>query len=281
MALCGVLVSVISAAGAMAAADKEARPVPPGFEDARVVEKPDAQLPLDTEFVDENGKTVRLGDYFKPNRPVLLMMIYLRCPMLCNLTLNGVVTALKPMELIPGRDFELVTISFDPREDPELARSNKDKLLKKLDRPEAEAGWHLLTSSKPEAGRAVGEKIGFGYKQDAKGDYLHESAIYVCTPQGRVARTIQGVQFDTDMLNDSLINASEGKISRGLFGVALSCGLFHYDAESGKYTWAVMATTRVLVIGSVLIMAAIIGTLIYRDTHKRRNAEAGASPASD
>jgi protein SCO1 len=259
------------------------RAVPPGFEGATVVEKPDARVPLDLQFQDEEGKTVRLGDYFHPDRPVLLTMVYYRCPMLCNLTLNGVVQAVKPMKLVPGRDFEVVVVGFDHREGPDLAKAKKANYLKELDRPEADAGWHFLACQKdPEAARALGNAIGFGYKLDAKGEnYLHEAAIYICTPrtsagESRVARTIQGVAFETDMLNDSLVNASRGKISRGLFGVALSCGLFHYDAASGRYTWAALAIMRIVGITTVLVMAAVIGTLIYRDSRKRR-AQAGSS----
>jgi protein SCO1 len=151
-----------------------------------------------------------------------------------------------------------------------LAKAKKANYLKALGKPEAAAGWHFLTSSRPAAARTMCDAIGFGYKLDPKGEqYLHQAAIYVCTPAGRVARTIQGVVFDSEMLRDSLIDASEGKISSGLFGVALSCGLFHFDPATGKYTWAAMAIMRVTGILTVLILGTVIGTMIYRESHKK------------
>jgi protein SCO1/2 len=248
-------------------------PAPPGFEGATVVERPNAQVPLDLEFNDENGKPVRLGDFFKPDRTVLLMLVYFECPMLCNLTLNGVVKAVRPLNLMPGRDFEIVTVSFDPREGPKLAAAKKANYLKSLGKPAAAAGWHFLTSSQPSMARTLGDAIGFGYKMDPKGvQYLHQAAIYICTPKGRVARTLQGVEFPSDVLGDSLVDASAGKISSGLFGVALSCGLVHFDPATGKYTWAAMAIMRVTGILTVLILGTVIGTMIYREGHRKPTA---------
>jgi protein SCO1 len=267
---CAVLVLALAAA----ATAQDSAP-PPGFEGATVVEKPNAQVPLDLEFRDETGKTVRLGDYFNQQRPVLLNMIYLRCPMLCNLTLNGQVKALKTMtRLMPGKDFEIVTVSFDPREGVELAAQKRANYLKELGRPETDAGWHFLTSDRPAAARTLGDAIGFGYRFEPKGElYLHQSAIYVCTPDGRVSRTIQGIDFDPEMLRDSLINASEGKVRPGLFGVGLSCGLFHFDEATGRYAWAALTIMRVTGIVTVVLLAVVIGTLIYRDNHRKTEEE--------
>ena len=265
------MLGILAACVATAAHGQMPEPPPPGFEDAGVVEKPNAQVPLNVEFQDETGKTVRLGDFFHRDRPVLLMMIYFRCPMLCNLTLNGVVKALKDVALVPGRDFDIVTVGFDPREGRELAAAKKANYLKALGKPEAESAWHFLTSSNPAAARAVGDAIGFGYKLDPKGEnYLHQSAIYLCTPDGRVSRTIQGVEFESAVLQDSLVNASEGRISQGLFGVAMSCGLVHFDPDTGKYTWAAVAIMRITGISTMLVVAVVIGMLVYRDTQRRK-----------
>ena len=251
------------------AAAQTDEPPPPGFEGATVVPKPDAQVPLDTEFIDDDGHAVRLGDYFNQDRPVLLGMVYFECPMLCNLTLNGVVKTVQSLRLTPGKDFEMVTISFDPREGPELAKAKKANYLQSLGKPEAARGWHFLTSRQPSAARAVGDAIGFGYKLDAKGEnYLHQSAIYICTPGGRVSRILQGVDFDPDVLRDSLVNASAGKINSRLFGVALSCGLASYDPATGRYVWAAVAIMRVTGILTVTLLATAIGTMLYRE-HKR------------
>jgi protein SCO1/2 len=261
------------------AAGQEDEAPPPGFEGATILSKPNAQVPLELEFQDEEGRAVRLGDYFQPGRPVLLGMIYFRCPALCGLTLSGEVRALERLSLVPGRDFEIVTVSFDPREGPELAAAQKAKYLAMLPKPEAAACWHFLSSPRAATARALGEAIGFGYKLDPKGEmYLHQAGIYVCTPDGRVSRVLRGIEFDPDVLRDSLVFASEGKIRRGLFGVALSCGLLHYDAASGKYTWAAVAAMRVTGILTLLILGAIIGTLIFSRAHAPRgNALSGRS----
>jgi protein SCO1 len=263
------LVAIILLLASPAAAEPN-QPPPPGFEGATIVEKPNAQVPLNVEFADEDGRTVRLGDFFKADRPVLLVPVYFQCPMLCNLTLNGLVKAIGPLKLTPGKDYEIVTVSFDTREGPELAKAKKANYLKALGRPEAAAGWHFLTSSNPSRARAMCDAIGFGYKLDPKGEnYLHQAAIYICTPTGRVARTIQGVEFDSDMVRDSLIDASAGRINSGLFGFALSCGMLHFDPNTGKYTWAAMAIMRVTGILTVIVLGTVIGTLVYRERRKK------------
>jgi protein SCO1/2 len=163
-----------------------------------------------------------------------------------------------------------------------MAKAKKENYIESLGKPEAAAGWHFLTSSRAPAARALGDAIGFGYKLDPKGEqYLHQSAIYICTPDGRVARTLQGVEFDPETLRDSLIDASAGKISSGLLGVALSCGLVRFDPASGKYTLAAVALVRVTGILTVIILGAAIGTMLYRDTRRKRagkpeTAEPGA-----
>jgi protein SCO1/2 len=274
----GIFAALLTVLLASSAAAQTDEPPPPGHEGAVVLNRPDAQVPLEVQFSDEEGRTVRLGDFFKPDRPVLLMLVYFECPYLCNQTLNGVVEAARGSSLTPGRDYQLVTISFDPREGAELAKQKKANYLEALGKPAAD--WHFLTSSDPAAARAVGNAIGFGYKLDEKGErYLHEAAIYVCTPAGRVSRAIRGVRFESDMLRDSLIFASRGKISSGLFGFALFCGMVHFDATTGKYTWAAQAVMQVTGILTVVILGAVIGRLVYSE--KRRKTAGADGPQED
>ena len=161
---------------------------------AKIINKPDAQVPLDLQFSDESGQTVKLGDYFQPNRPVLLIMVYFGCPQLCSLSLNGVTEAVRKIDLQPGKQFEIVTVSFNPKEGPELAAAKKANYIKSLGKPEAAAGWHFLTSSDPAAAKTLGDAIGFGFRLNPEtGQYLHEAGIYLCTPEGRVSRVEQGV----------------------------------------------------------------------------------------
>ena len=247
------------------------RPPPGPTAGAKIINKPDAQVPLDLQFSDESGQAVKLGDYFHPNRPVLLIMVYFGCPKLCSLSLNGVTKAVRKIDLQPGREFEIVTVSFNPKEGPELAAAKKANYIKSLGKPEAAAGWHFLTSSDPTAAKTLGDAIGFGFRLNPEtGQYLHEAGIYLCTPEGRVSRVEQGVEFDAEVLRDSLIHASEGKISSGLFGVALACGIVHFDTQTGKYTWAAMTIMRVTGIMTLILLASAIGWMVHRENPGRR-----------
>jgi protein SCO1/2 len=240
----------------------------------KILNKPDAQVPLDLEFKDESGKTVKLGEFFHAKHPVVLSMVYFGCPKLCSLSLNGLTTALRKLDLKPGEQFEVVTVSFDPREGSELAAAKKASYIESLGKPEAAAAWHFLTSSDSTAAKTLGDAIGFGYRLDPKtGQYIHQAGIFICTPEGRVSRVQEGVQFDRDELGDSLIFASKGEISSKLFGVALDCGLFSYDAATGKYTWAAVAIMRVTGIGTLLLLAAGIGWMLYRENQKKKLEE--------
>ena len=266
-------VLLLSAASAMAQAND---PAPGPTAGAKIISKPDAQVPLDLQFRDESGQTVKLGDYFQPNRPVLLIMVYFGCPQLCSLSLNGVTKAVRKIDLQPGRQFEIVTVSFNPQEGPALAAAKKANYIKSLGNPEAAAGWHFLTNSDPSVAKTLGETIGFGFRLNpGTGQYLHEAGIYLCTPEGRVSRVEQGVEFDPEMLRDSLIHASQGKISSGLFGVALACGFAHFDMQTGKYTWAAMTIMRVTAMATLILLASGIGWMVCRENRKKTSPVVG------
>ncbi|MGD0900072.1 MAG: SCO family protein [Thermoguttaceae bacterium] len=262
---------LLSAVFAQPAAAQQDEPPPQGFEGATITSKPNAQIPLNLEFQDEEGRTVRLGDFFQKDRPALLNMVFYRCIFLCGKTLENEAGSLGRLSLQAGKDFEIVTVSFDPRDGPADAALQKAKYIKMLGKPEAAPAWHFLTSRDPSAARRLGEAIGFGYKLDAAGEmYMHQAGIYACTPDGRVSQVLRGIQFDPDVLHDSLVFASEGKIGSRLFGAALSCGLIHYDPVQGKYTWAAVAIVNVAAILSVVVLGTVIGTLIYRDVRRKK-----------
>ena len=261
--LCAVL---FSACAARAAGDI----APGGAGYARITPKTDAQVPLDLSFRDEAGQPVTLGDYFRPNRPVVLMMVYFRCKAICGPALEELTRALKEVDLQPGQQFEIVTVSFNPDEGPEMAAQRKEGYIKLLGKSDAAADWHFLTSSDAAAGKTLGDAIGFGYRKNPNtGDYQHEAGIFVCTPEGRVSRVQLGVKYDPAELHDSLINASQGKISSRLFGVALSCGLLDFDAATGRYVLAAVAIMRITGITTVLLLASGIGWMVYRENRKK------------
>ena len=248
-------------------------PPPPGYEGATVLNKPDAQVPLDVQFSDEEGQPVRLGDFFKPDRPVLLMLVYFQCPYALQPDAQRRGRGGPPVELDARQGLRDRDDQLRPARRAGACQGEEGQLPEGVGQAEAAAGWHFLTSGEPAAARAVGDAIGFGYKLDAKGKlYLHQAAIYVCTPAGRVSRTIRGVRFESDMLRDSLIHASQGKISSGLFGFALSCGMVHFDPNTGKYTWAAQAIMQVTGILTVVILGAVIGRMVYREQRRKRQA---------
>ncbi len=245
---------------------------------ATIVLKPNAQVPLDLQFRDEANKPVKLRDFFQGDRPVVLSMVYFGCKALCGPALNGLTDALRGVGLEPGRQFDVITVSFDPKEGAELAAAKKANYIKSLGKPEAAAAWHFLTSSDPAAARLLGDAIGFGYRLNSNGQYLHQAGIYICTPEGRVSRVQQGVTFDADELHDSLVYASQGKISTGLFGAALACGLYGFDAATGKYTLAAVAIMRVTAIATVLLVAGGIAWMVFHENRKQQ-AEAATTVA--
>jgi protein SCO1/2 len=267
-----VLCLAITACGGIATA-QVADQVVPALEEVGVEEHLDAKLPLDLEFVDENGGTVTLGDYFDGSRPVILTLNYYRCPMLCGLMLNGVVDGLEQMDWSPGVEFEMVTVSIDPLETPELAKAKKQNYLKRYQRPSAARGWHFLTGKQSRITR-LAETVGFGYTYDAESDqYAHAAVIFVATPDGRVARYLYGIEYPPKDLKLALLEASEGKIGGALDQLILYC--YHYDPESRRYAPVAMNIMRVGGSATALLLGASLGTLWIREWRRKKRAEKG------
>ncbi len=240
-----------------------AGPVPADLEGVGITQKLDAQIPLDLKFTDENGNTVTLGEFFTEDRPVILTLVYYRCPMLCNLVLEGLIETLQGIDWVPGEEFEIVTVSIDPLETPELARAKKQNYLAEYGRPAAAAGWHFLTG-KPEAIKALTETVGFGYRWvDERKEYAHAAAFFVSTPEGRLSRYLFGIRHEPRTLRLSLVEAAEGEIGSVVDQFLLYC--YKYDAASGKYTavaWRIMRLGGVL---TVLILGAALLTFWKRE----------------
>ena len=245
-------------------------PVPKPLQDVGVDEKLDAALPLPLLFKDERGRDVTLGSYFKPGRPVILTLNYYRCPMLCTLELNGLVEGLKELAWSPGDEFQVVTVSIDPRELPPLAAAKRVEYLTELGRPSAEAGWHFLTGSAASIG-ALASAVGFRYQYDADTDqYGHAAAIVLATPDGRVSRYLYGVRFDAPSLKMGLLEASHGKIGSAVDRFLLYC--YHYDAERGRYVLAAVTLMRAAGALTVLVLGSVVGTFWLRERARGRAA---------
>jgi protein SCO1/2 len=216
------------------------------------------QVPLDITFRDEQGRTVRLGDYFS-TRPVVLALVYFDCPMLCTQVLNGMLSSMKILTRSIGEDYDVVTVSFDPREKPALAAAKKASYVERYNRPGAAAGWHFLTGDQPSIDRLT-KAVGFRYVWDPElKQFAHPTGIMVLTPQGRIARYLFGIEYGPRDLRFALIDASNGKIGSPVEQVLLYC--FHYDPETGRYGFLI---TRALQIGgaaTVLLLGAFIAIL--------------------
>lgn len=248
----------------------------PQLEDVGVEEHLDAKIPLDLEFVDENGSSVHLGDYFDGVRPVILTLNYYRCPMLCGLQLNGVVDGMEQLDWTPGVEFEMVTVSIDPLETPQLAKAKKENYLKRYQRPAAAQGWHFLTGRQPDIER-LAETLGFGYSYDAEsGQYAHAAAIFVLTPGGRVARYLYGIEYPPKHLRLALMEASEGKIGNPLDQLIMYC--YHYDPSSRRYAPVAMNIMRLGGGATVLVIGLSLGMLFWREHRRRRDNETESTP---
>jgi protein SCO1/2 len=239
-------------------------------------QKLNEQLPLDLVFRNETGEDVKLGSYFG-KKPVVLSLVYYQCPMLCNQVLNGMVTAFRVMAFKPGEEFEVVTVSFDPRETPALAAAKKNTYvdyLPEAKRAGAASGWHFLTGDEASIKR-IADAVGFRYHWDeSTNQFAHASGIFIATPQGKLARYFYGIEYAPRDLRLGLIEAAENKIGSPVDQLLLYC--FHYDPATGKYGAAVMNLMRV---GGVLTVIAIVGLLLAlrRRGSKRIDLPAGGA----
>jgi protein SCO1/2 len=270
--VCGLgVVSAIVAGPAGTASAQLADQVPDQLEGVGIVEHLDAKLPLDATFRDEDGRPVTLGDFFDGERPVIVTLNYYRCPMLCGLMLNGVADGFEAMEWSPGVEFDVVTISIDPLETPELAREKKQNYLKRLGKPAAARGWHFLTGYEPQIDR-VAEAVGFSYAYDPETkEYAHAAGIVVATPDGRVARYLYGIEYPAKRLKLALLEASEGSVGSALDQLILYC--YHYDPSNRRYSPVAMNIMRVGGGATALILGISLGALWLREWRRRRKLQ--------
>jgi protein SCO1/2 len=232
-----------------------------------------AQLPLGLVFRDETGREVKLGDFFG-KRPVILTLVYYECPMLCTQVLNGVASSIGVLNFSVGKEFDIVTISFDPGETPALARAKKAVYLEQYKRDGAAAGWHFLTGSAREIS-ALTRAVGFRYAYNAEVDqYAHPSGIMVVTPDGRLSHYFYGIEYGPRDLRLALIDAADRKIGSPADQLLLAC--FHYDPKTGKYSLAVMTIVRAAGIATIGGIGAVI--LLLRRRERREPLPRNARP---
>ncbi|MCB9529574.1 MAG: SCO family protein [Myxococcales bacterium] len=232
---------------------------PKEMEGVQIVEHLGDKLPLDLTFRDETGAPVRLGQYFGGERPVLVTLVYFNCPMLCNLVLNGAIEGLRGVDFTPGEDFEIVTVSIDHREGPELAAAKKKNYLEQYARPGAEKGWHFLTGDAEQI-RALADAIGFGYRYDPdRMEYAHGAAIFFASPEGKLTRYLYGIQHEPKQLHLALVEAGQGKIGSAVDRFMLRCYMYNPDSrEYAFYIWGAMRLGGLLTIILISTMLLIL-----------------------
>ena len=239
--------------------------MPTLLQDIGLDQRLNEKVPLKLTFRDEHGREVLLGDYFG-KRPVILTLVYYECPMLCTQVLNGLTSALSVMNFSVGREFDIVTISFDPGETPELARAKKAAYLERYKRDGAGNGWHFLTGD-AQSISALTRSVGFRYAYNAEVDqYAHASGIMVMTPEGRLSHYFYGIEYGPRDLRLALIEAADRKIGSPVDQLLLAC--FHYDPKSGRYSLAIM---RFLQAAGILTVAGIGVTILMLRRRERRD----------
>jgi len=241
--------------------------VPAALEGIEIVDHTGELIPGDVALVDEAGRPVHLGDFYGLGRPLIVQLVYFQCPMLCNLVLNGYVAGARSIDWVPGRDYEVVTVSFDPRDDVVAAAKKKANYVEALGKPDAAGGWHFLTGTGPQV-RRLADALGFRYRWlEKEKQFAHAAGIFVLTPEGRVSRTLYGIEFAPKDLRLSLVEAGEGKLGSPFDRILLYC--YQYDAKTHKYA---LVARNAMKLGGLLTMTALgtlLGVLWSRDRRRR------------
>jgi protein SCO1 len=236
-----------------------------------IEQKLNSQLPLDAPFRDEYGNNVKLGKYFG-KRPVVLALVYYECPMLCTQILNGMVRAAKVLTFTPGKDYDVVAISFDARETPKQAAAKKAVYMKDYGHPETADGWHFLTGDL-ESIKRVTDAVGFRYKWDVyTAQFAHASAIYVLTPDGRLSKYFYGIEYSPKDMRLGLVEASQNKIGNAVDQILLFC--YHFDPASAKYTLLALNILRAAGAATLLALGGFVFVMLRRDNRQKGNRAA-------
>jgi protein SCO1/2 len=242
------------------------------FTEVGIEQKLNGQIPLDLTFTDEQGNVVRLGKYFH-SKPVIISLVYYRCPMLCTQVLNGMVQTFKTLNFTAGKEFEVVTVSIDHRETHEMAADKKETYVTEYARPGVADGWHFLVGDSL-AIQKLADAVGFRFVYDAPTkQFAHASGIMIATPQGKLARYLYGIEYGAKDLTFSLMEAAKEKIGSPVDKLLLLC--YHYDPTTGKYGVVVANLLRA---GGALTLLIVGGYIVYHVRRERKKL-AAVSPA--
>jgi protein SCO1 len=246
--------------------------VPADLEGVDITPRLGEQVPLGDLFYDEDGREVTLGTYVNGDKPVLLVLAYFECPMLCTLVMNGTVRALQNITLVPGQDFEVVLVSFDPKETPAMAGPKKRSYLKLYGSDVTADGWHFLTGSQQSI-EALTDGVGFHYEWvEERQEYAHGSGIFFLTPEGKLSRFLGGIVFESLDVRLALLEAADGKIGNAAEQIILFC--YHYDPTTGRYAPAAAQIMSIASGFSVLFLGAFLGFWWRRELKSKKTEEA-------
>jgi len=259
--------TAVAAAQVGSGASSPADTRPPMIQKAGIDQRLNQPLPLEAAFRDEAGNSVTLGHYFG-KRPVLLALVYYDCPMLCTQVLEGMARDLKPLSFDPGKEFDVVAVSFDAREGPAQAAAKKKDIVARYGRPGTEAGWHFLTG--PQASiDALTRAAGFRYAWDAgSNQFAHGAAIMIVTPEGKIAQYYYGIEYPPKDLRLGLVEASKNRIGNLTDQILLYC--YHYDPATGRYGNVVIGSMRALAVATLLSLVGFIVLMLRRDVMRAR-----------
>jgi protein SCO1/2 len=243
--------------------------LPKALDNIGIEQKLGEQLPLEAEFKDSEGKTIRLGDYFNNGKPVILALVYYECPMLCNEVLNGLTGSIKGMSFDVGKEFDIVAISFDARENdkPGLAKNKKEGYLARYGREGADKGWHFLTGTQDSIDK-VTQAAGFNYRWDEEtNQFAHGGGVMVATPEGKLARYFYGIDYAPRDLKFGIMESAQSKVGNPVEQLMLYC--FHYNPATGKYGLLVMNVVRLAAVATLIGLAGMF--FVFWRYNKKRN----------
>ncbi len=269
-----LLVACASARAQLTPASVPPKSLPPALQNVGFDPQLDARLPLDLPFTDETARIVHLANYFG-RKPVVLAFVYYNCPMLCNQVQESLVGALKMISFTAGKEYEVILVSIDPRETPDMAAEKKLRALSRYARPESSSGWHLLVGS-PESVVALTRAANFRYTFDERTNlFAHASGILVLTPQGRISRYFFGIDYPPRDVRLGLVEASANKIGTPADRLVLFC--YQYDPASAKYSATILGVVRLG--GLVTVLAILVGIALLRRPERLGARAAGCKEA--
>jgi protein SCO1/2 len=267
MTFAQILMLITALCFPLSASAQTSNDVPPQLRNVRIQQKLKSQVPLDLKFVDESGASINLRQLMR-GKPVILSLVYYRCPRLCSMTLTGLLKAVRVLDFNIGQEFDIVTVSFDPLETAPLAAAKKASYLEGYGREGAGQGWHFLTGDQREILRLT-HAVGFGFEYDTTQEqFSHASAIMILTPEGRVSRYFFGLEFSPRDLRLGLVEAADNKIGSMADQVLLYC--FEYDPHTGKYSVAILNVIRVLAVLTVILLTVFVAYALRRDSKRKR-----------